>query len=452
MFYLTRDSEIQAAINEIASCSILWLDTEVADCFTPFQQLSLIQVLSDPNDLTGESVYLLDVFNQPDIVEYFIAQIMRNANIEKIFHNSNFDLKYLGGTQAQNITCTLKMARKISRYSLGTSDLKLKTLARELCNFTDVDSEEGTSDWGRRPLIQKQLNYAKMDTVYLAQVHLSLKNKVPNKQLPLVYESVENLDNSDELNFSTETENMVNRSSDSASKSLKEKCQELIDLSQRKINLKKYADQLEGFTARQKIITNSTREIQPLVIALKIFSQKGIINLDLNQKVDILLNSISFIQDNFRKNPEWILDNNNFKANTFNSRIDTLKNSIKQDLSLAWKNYLKEHLPTINREMLDIFGKLESLKPTIDKIYALNKRIQEIEFPKNVDEFDEVDRLIGQLKQLLDSLSSDKIPEDVQKFLKIAANQGATIDLLTTEVKEWLIEHRLDKSLRIRLS
>lgn len=180
MFYLTQASEIQAFITEFASRQILWLDTEVADYDTRFPKLSLIQVLAEPNDSAGDNVYILDVFKQPDVIKYFIAQIMANPKIEKVFHNADFDLKYLGGNiQAQNVTCTLKIARKISRALLKTSNLKLKTLAKELCNFTDVDEEEGKSDWGRRPLSQKQLNYAKMDTIYLAQVHLHLINYVP---------------------------------------------------------------------------------------------------------------------------------------------------------------------------------------------------------------------------------------------------------------------------------
>ncbi len=709
MFYLTKASEIQAIITEFASRQILWLDTEVADYDTRFPKLSLIQVLAEPNDLAGDSVYILDVFKQPDVVEYFIAQIMANAKIEKVFHYADFDLRYLGGNiQAQNVTCTLKIAKKISRDRLGTSNLKLKTLARELCNFTDVDEEEGRSDWGRRPLSQKQLNYAKMDTIYLAQVHLRLNRwGESNAQLSLEYKTPDVLDNShnlmpietetfgyfgegfpgnsgncdnylspepvqdwtieamkflscvarckerfgmlhiidvlrggktqkitqhehdklstygigkdksvdewrmlgrsllhqglleqtsddypilklnalswevlhkqrtvsitipvvqkitwedgnkkaaevemlmqrlralrqqlaeeqsvrpylifqnstlelmaqvqpqtkeefsklsgvgshklaqyadkflaeicayrieqdlleqleqadldrqiqsvefpnhsedfDKVDKLIETETFVNIP-DYTPKYLPEKCQQLIDLSQRKIDLKKYAEQLDGFTFRQEKITNAVREIQPIIIALRVFRQKGIINFDLNQKVDTLLTFLTSCEENFRKNPEWILDRNNFQGNNFTSSVVTLKTTLRKNLCQAWKSYLTQHLPSINKEMLNIFIKLESLKPTIERIYILNRQIQEIEFPKNSEDFDRVDKLIEELKQSLDSLSSDKIPEDVQNFLKAAANQGATIDLLTLEVKEWLIQHRLAESLRIRLT
>ncbi|GAB4378200.1 MAG: hypothetical protein Kow00121_29530 [Elainellaceae cyanobacterium] len=171
MAYLTDPADIRSLITEIASYPILWLDTEVADWQIRQSKLSLIQVLADPRDLTGDAAYLLDVLHKPDVVQYFIDQIMVNPNIEKVFHNASFDLKFLGQSQAQNVTCTLRMSRRISLKKLGTSNRKLKTLARELCYFTNVDEEQQTSDWGRRPLSPEQLLYAKMDTVYLAQVH-----------------------------------------------------------------------------------------------------------------------------------------------------------------------------------------------------------------------------------------------------------------------------------------
>ncbi|MGB3761443.1 MAG: DNA translocase FtsK [Rivularia sp. (in: cyanobacteria)] len=171
MHYLTDATQIKTQIERLRASQILWLDTEVADCRTPNPRLSLIQVLANPNDSTGEFAYIFDVLDKPDLTAYFINQIMLNPQIEKVFHNSSFDLKYLGGKLIPNVTCTLKISRKITRYKLKTSNLKLKTLAAELCNFTDVDTESGASDWGKRPLLGKQLYYAAMDVVYLAAVH-----------------------------------------------------------------------------------------------------------------------------------------------------------------------------------------------------------------------------------------------------------------------------------------
>ncbi|GAX34435.1 putative ribonuclease D [Nodularia sp. NIES-3585] len=174
MHYLTTSTEIRDFISTLTSNKTLWLDTEIADFRTDYPRLSLIQVLADSTDSTGVSAYLLDVLDKPDLAEYFINQIMFDSNVEKVFHNAGFDLKYLGKKLAQNITCTDQIARKITRERLEVSNLKLKTLASELCHFVNVDADEGSSDWGMRPLSDKQLKYAAMDTVYLAAVHRKL--------------------------------------------------------------------------------------------------------------------------------------------------------------------------------------------------------------------------------------------------------------------------------------
>ncbi|MBW4508121.1 MAG: PD-(D/E)XK nuclease family protein [Scytonematopsis contorta HA4267-MV1] len=178
MQYLTQSTEIRAVIAKLASAKTLWLDTEIADWDTPYPKLSLIQALANSTDSIANSAYILDVLHKPDLAAYFIDQIMANPKIEKVFHNAPFDLKYLGGKAAQNVTCTLKIARKITRERLKVSNLQLKTLAAELCHFPNVDKEQGRSDWGQRPLNPKQLQYAAMDVLYLSAVHHRLLQTV----------------------------------------------------------------------------------------------------------------------------------------------------------------------------------------------------------------------------------------------------------------------------------
>ncbi|MFW6359664.1 MAG: ribonuclease D [Chroococcales cyanobacterium] len=174
MPYLTESKNILAIITQLASAKTLWVDTEVADYKSKNPRVSLILVLADPRDLTGDRTYILDVLDQPDLVSAFIETIMVNPNIEKVFHNAKYDLQFLGKKKAQNITCTWEMAKTIPYYLLPLPNLQLKTLAEQLAHFPNVDKTEQGSDWGKRPLSEKQLNYAKMDTVYLAQVHFRL--------------------------------------------------------------------------------------------------------------------------------------------------------------------------------------------------------------------------------------------------------------------------------------
>lgn len=174
MPYVTSAKEILYLVAEYTNAPTLWIDTETADYKSKKPRLSLIQVLDDAEDMSGDRVYLLDVLDQPDLVADFIEQIMLNPAIEKVFHNASFDLKLLGGKKAQNITCTLEMAKKIPYYILPLPNYQLKSLALELCNFNNINKEEQTSNWGKRPLSSEQIEYACLDCIYLAQVHLHL--------------------------------------------------------------------------------------------------------------------------------------------------------------------------------------------------------------------------------------------------------------------------------------
>ncbi|YAF96846.1 MAG: ribonuclease D [Nodularia sp. CChRGM 3473] len=174
MPYLTAASEISSIVAEYTKVKTLWIDTEVADYQSRNPRLSLIQVLDDPTDMSGDRVYLLDVLNQPDLVVGFVEQIMMNPAIEKVFHNANYDIKFLGSKQAKNITCTLEIAKKIPYYLLPLPNYQLKTLATALCRFNYIDKQEQNSDWGKRPLSEGQIEYAYLDCIYLAQVHSQL--------------------------------------------------------------------------------------------------------------------------------------------------------------------------------------------------------------------------------------------------------------------------------------
>ncbi|WP_237397176.1 ribonuclease D [Okeania sp. KiyG1] len=169
------------------------MDTEVADYKTRKPRLSLIQVLADSQDLVGDRVYILDVLDNPDLTNFFIDNIMVEPNIEKVFHNARFDIKFLGKNQAENITCTWEIAKKLPYYILPLPNLKLKTLVENLTDFKNIDKQIQGSDWGQRPLTEKQLEYAKMDCVYLAQVHLALLELMKQNNSEPTTENLEEL-------------------------------------------------------------------------------------------------------------------------------------------------------------------------------------------------------------------------------------------------------------------
>ncbi|MEG3924803.1 hypothetical protein [Microcoleus sp. D3_18a_C4] len=234
---------------------------------------------------------------------------------------------------------------------------------------------------------------------------------------------------------------------------LLEKSYQLSELSQKTINLRKYAENYEGFHSRQKQIEQAVTGTLLFVQSLRAFRERGIANFDLTQKAEILLTFIANVEAEFKKNPEWIIDNENFNRNNFDSRVKDLQKALREQLSQAWGLYRTEKMPNTNKEFLNVLDRVSAFKPTVQRIRNLDVQIRKSNsIPQSREDFDKVDRLIEELKQCWDSLNADEVPEAVLRFLRVAANEGATLGLLTPEVKDWLAKQGLIDSLRIRLT
>lgn len=127
------NDDIKLQIEQLQKHKIIYVDTEVAT-YKVNPRLSLIQLIpytdSDIEiDELAKSAILFDVLDRPEITQEFIEKIMVNPNIEKVFHNANFDLRFLGGIEkCKNCTCTLKMSKQIPYFLLPVKNYKLVIL------------------------------------------------------------------------------------------------------------------------------------------------------------------------------------------------------------------------------------------------------------------------------------------------------------------------------------
>lgn len=234
---------------------------------------------------------------------------------------------------------------------------------------------------------------------------------------------------------------------------LVEKSNQLSELSQKTINLRKYAENFQGFQSRQKQIEQAVAGTIPLVQSLRAFRHREIVNFDLTQKADSLLKFIANLEAKFQEDPQWIIDNENFNNKIFTSAVNQLQKALREQLTQAWWLYRIQKMPNANQEVLNVLDKVSAFKSTIQRIRTLDLQIRESNsIPQSSEDFAKVDRLIEQLKQCWDQLDADEVPEAVLHFLRVAANEGATRSLLTPEVEDWLTKHGLIDALRIRLT
>lgn len=215
-------------------------------------------------------------------------------------------------------------------------------------------------------------------------------------------------------------------------------------------DLKKYAADLNKFRDRQSKIEPLVQELTPLVAALRAFREKGLANFDCSQKADVLLAEVITTLAEFQKNRGWLIEQ--FKSITLQNKVSALKSELEGYLKQTWVDYKRQRIPNTNDELLGLLARIETFKPTVQTIQRILNQLKVIDFPKDAQQFEQIDRAIDGLSTAWNSLKSNEVPQTVLTFLRASATHGATIDLLTPEVQNWLNEHGISRFFYIRLS
>ena len=229
-----------------------------------------------------------------------------------------------------------------------------------------------------------------------------------------------------------------------------DECTQLSKLAQDAADLKKYAADLGKFRDRQGKIEPLVQELCPLVTALRAFREKGLANFDCSQKANVLLLEVATALDEFPKNRGWLIEK--FKSTILQNKLSTLKSELEGYLKQAWADYKRQRIPNTNDELLGLLARIETFKPTVQTIQRLLNQLKVIDFPKDAQQFEQIDHAINNLSSAWSSLKSNEVPEAVLDFLRATATHGAPIELLTPEVRVWLAEQAITRFFHIRLS
>lgn len=122
----------------------------------------------------GEDPVIIDLM-YIDSYDDFIRSVLVNPNALKIAHNAKFEYKFCVkrfNVRMNNIWCTLlgaKMMERGNRYILGYG-LK-DVLYRASKGEIDLDKQLQASDWSKRVLEPKQLEYMAADVKYLRRLY-----------------------------------------------------------------------------------------------------------------------------------------------------------------------------------------------------------------------------------------------------------------------------------------
>lgn len=232
-----------------------------------------------------------------------------------------------------------------------------------------------------------------------------------------------------------------------------ESCAQLSKLTQNAADLKKYAADLGKFRDRQSKIEPLVEELRATVTAVRAFRENQLVDFDCSQKADALLSEVTTALSEFQSDRGWLIEK--FKGKQFQSfeaKINALRNELEAHLRQSWTAYKKQRIPNANPDLLTLFEKEQSWKATVQRVRSRISKINSVDFPKDLTQFQRIEQEIDNLIADWNSLSSDDVPLGVQDFLKAATTHGASIDRFTPEVKAWLDEKGFSRFFYIRVS
>jgi ribonuclease D len=169
---IENQHDFSKLIGNLEKSAHVAIDTESNSFYAYFNRICLIQISTEQQD------YIIDPFLAGDIADF--GKILSNPDIEKIFHAAANDIAGLKRDfkfTVNNVFDTSVAAKILGYRQLGLAPILLEHFGISL------DKKWQRYDWGRRPLRDEQIEYARFDTHFLIPLRHKLVAELEGKEL-----------------------------------------------------------------------------------------------------------------------------------------------------------------------------------------------------------------------------------------------------------------------------
>ena len=169
---LTEISHIEWLAERLGGEPRIAVDLESDGFYVYHEKICLLQISSEKED------FILDPLSARDISP--LAVIFRDPAVEKVFHAAEYDiisLKRDFGFKVRGVFDTMAAARALGKPKLG-----LAGLIEEYFGIV-LSKKLQRANWGKRPLSEEQIQYARLDTHYLLRLRDKLEVELKERKL-----------------------------------------------------------------------------------------------------------------------------------------------------------------------------------------------------------------------------------------------------------------------------
>ncbi len=169
MKVITKTSDLAALCSRLARNPYVAVDTEFMRESTFWPKLCLIQ-LAGP----GEATCVDPLATGIDLAPFF--ELMADPGVVKVFHAARQDVEivFVQGKIIPHPLFDTQVAAMVCGFGESISYVNLV----KQVTGADIDKTSRFTDWARRPLTQKQIDYALGDVTHLCEVYLKLTTEL----------------------------------------------------------------------------------------------------------------------------------------------------------------------------------------------------------------------------------------------------------------------------------
>ena len=169
MLLITRQDELEDAIERLSRSDFVTIDTEFIRETTFWPELCLIQLASP------DATALIDpLASGIDLDPFF--RLMGDEGVTKVFHAARQDIEIIfhrGGLIPNPVFDT-----QVAAMVCGFGDSVSYDQLVQKVTGARIDKSSRFTDWRHRPLSEKQLDYALADVTHLVDVYRHLRDRL----------------------------------------------------------------------------------------------------------------------------------------------------------------------------------------------------------------------------------------------------------------------------------
>jgi len=169
MSSVTTTRDLKALIGELEEAQYIALDTEFMRDQTYWPKLCLLQVAAP-----GIEAIIDPLSDEIDLAPFF--KLLKSPKIVKVLHAARQDIEifYHQGGMIPDPLFDTQIAAMVAGFGEAAS---YETLARKLAH-AEIDKSARFTDWSRRPLSKRQLEYALADVTHLRVIYEALAKQL----------------------------------------------------------------------------------------------------------------------------------------------------------------------------------------------------------------------------------------------------------------------------------